>query len=75
MRLAFPMRHPGILAAALLLAACSGEEYGLKETEVQRGPAKGTRLGRIPSMSSFWFAWYAMYPEARFELPEIVHQR
>jgi hypothetical protein len=39
------------------------------------GPAKGTRLGWIPSMSSFWFAWYAMYPEARFELPEIVHQR
>ena len=39
------------------------------------GPAKGTRLGWIPSMSSFWFAWYAMYPEARFELPEAVHQR
>ena len=36
------------------------------------GPAKGMRLGWVPSMSSFWFAWYALYPEARFELPELV---
>ena len=39
------------------------------------GPAKGHRLGWIPAMRAFWFAWYAMYPEARFELPELVHQR
>ena len=39
------------------------------------GPARGSRLGWIPSMSSFWFAWYAMYPEARFELPQAVHER
>jgi hypothetical protein len=39
------------------------------------GPARGSRLGWIPSMNSFWFAWYAMYPEARFELPQAVHER
>ncbi|RKZ16599.1 hypothetical protein DRQ53_05980 [bacterium] len=33
------------------------------------GPARGQRLAWVPSMSAFWFAWYAIYPEARFELP------
>lgn len=34
-----------------------------------RGPAKGTRLAWMPSMSAFWFAWHAIYPESRFEEP------
>ncbi len=33
------------------------------------GPLKGRRLAWVPSMSAFWFAWYAIYPETRFELP------
>ena len=39
------------------------------------GPARGHRLGWIPSTRAFWYAWYAIYPEARFELPEAVHER
>jgi len=30
------------------------------------GPLRGRRLAWVPSMSAFWFAWYAMYPETRF---------
>lgn len=30
------------------------------------GPLRGQRLAWVPSMSAFWFAWYAMYPETRF---------
>jgi hypothetical protein len=33
------------------------------------GPAKGHRLPWVPSMSGFWFAWYAIYPESRVEIP------
>lgn len=34
------------------------------------GPLKGERLAWVPSMQAFWFAWYAIYPESRVEVPE-----
>ena len=33
------------------------------------GPAKGHRLAWVPAVSGFWFAWYAIYPESRVEIP------
>jgi Protein of unknown function (DUF3179) len=36
------------------------------------GPLKGARLAWMPSMKAFWFAWYAIYPETRFEVPDEI---
>ena len=33
------------------------------------GPAAGERLAWVPSMSAFWFSWYAIYPETRLVTP------
>ena len=41
-----------------------------KETGIAvSGPLKGKRLKRVPSMSSFWFAWSDYYPQTELYLP------
>lgn len=36
------------------------------------GPSKGQRLSWVPSMRSFWFAWFAMYPNSEVMDPYLL---
>ena len=47
-----------------------GRRWVLGEDALARTDDPSVRLPRLPSRSSYWFGWYAFYPNTEFYAPE-----